>query len=268
MSFDRFLLRAALAALVLAAAPAARSQSLEIISLRHATVEQALPALRPFLEPGGTLTGQAGQIIVRASPGNVAELRRILESIDRPARQLLISVRFDAVSGLSKESMGAGAAVGNGEARIDLHAEADRGQSSERVDQQLRVLEGGRAFIATGQSRPLVQRQIIQTPIGPVAQDTMVVQEAASGFEVVPRLAGERVELDIAPQRERFVDAPVPGAIESQRAFATVSARLGEWVEIGGAVSASSREDRGLGFEGRSSGSQARRIWVRVEELP
>src|SRR4051812_34334968 len=39
-------------------------QGLEIISLRHRTVEQVLPALRPLLEPGGTMTGQSNQLIV------------------------------------------------------------------------------------------------------------------------------------------------------------------------------------------------------------
>lgn len=32
--------------------------SLEVIDLRHTTAAQALPALRPLVEPGGVLTGQ------------------------------------------------------------------------------------------------------------------------------------------------------------------------------------------------------------------
>ncbi|MGH8708496.1 MAG: secretin N-terminal domain-containing protein, partial [Burkholderiales bacterium] len=68
--------------------------SLEVIDLRHTTAEQVLPALRPLLEPGGVLTGQRSQLIVRTSPANLAELRRALEALDAPARRLVISVRF------------------------------------------------------------------------------------------------------------------------------------------------------------------------------
>src|SRR5205807_8255459 len=70
-------------------------QALERIPLRHRTADQVLPALQPLVEPGGALTGQAGQIIVRASPANLAESKRALEAIDRPLRRLQISVRFD-----------------------------------------------------------------------------------------------------------------------------------------------------------------------------
>jgi hypothetical protein len=56
-----------------------------------------LPALRPLLEPGGVLTGQRNQLIVRTSPANLAELRRALQALDqsnhRPVRSLLRSFR-------------------------------------------------------------------------------------------------------------------------------------------------------------------------------
>ena len=69
--------------------------SLEIIPLKHSTVEQVLPALRPLVEPGGTLAGQQGQLFLRTSPANVAEIRRALDVIDRPLRRLQISVRSE-----------------------------------------------------------------------------------------------------------------------------------------------------------------------------
>ena len=34
------------------------AQALEVIPLRHATVDQVLPALRTLIEPGGTIGGQ------------------------------------------------------------------------------------------------------------------------------------------------------------------------------------------------------------------
>jgi type II secretory pathway component GspD/PulD (secretin) len=79
--------------LLLAWGTALAQGSLEVIELRHTTAERVLPALRPLLEPGGVLTGQRSQLIVRTSPRNLEELRRALAALDAPARRLMISVR-------------------------------------------------------------------------------------------------------------------------------------------------------------------------------
>ena len=250
---------------MLVALDAFAQQSLEFLPLRHSTVDQVLPQLRPFLEPGGTLTGQSGQIIVRASPENVAELRRVLETIDRPARRLVISVRFDDALQSDRRSLEAGGTISNRGSEIDVRAQDASQRGDDRVSQRVQVLEGGRAFIATGQSRAVPQRQYIQTPAGVISQEIQVVQDAATGFEIVPRLSGERVFLDIAPQRERFVGGS--GAVESQRVASSVAGRLGEWIEIGGALESAARDDRGIASMRSSSSSRTRAISVKVEEL-
>jgi len=243
------------------AAPSGIAQyALEIIPLRHATVEQVLPTLRPLLEPGGTLTGQRDQLIVRASPANVAEIRRALEAIDRAPRRLVILVRFDDAADASQRELGASGRISNRGSDIEVRAQDARSVREERVDQRIQVLEGGVARIFTGESRPV--RRNIQTPAGTIGQQTIVVQE--TGFEVAPRVSGERVFLDIAPQRERF-DAR--GGIQGQRLATSVVGRLGEWFEIGGVAERQSRDDRGLASAGEARSSASRRIWVKVEEL-
>jgi len=240
-------------------AAASHAQGLEIIPLRHRTVEQVLPVLRPLLEPGGTLSGHSNQLFIRASPANVADIRRVLETIDRPLRRLQISVRFDHAADVARQDIGAGGTISNRGSHIDIRAEDSRIRSDERVDQRLQLVEGGRGVIHTGHSQPLRQRQIIQTPGGVVAQETIVMQDRATGFEVVPRLSGETVHVDIAPQRE--------SGESFQRASTTVSARLGEWFEIGGAAASASREGRGIASASRSASAETRRIWLKVDEV-
>ena len=238
--------------------------SLEIIPLKHTTVDQVLPALRPLLEPGGTLTGERGQLIVRASPGNVAEIRRVLEAIDRPARRLQILVRFDDSTEAASQQIGAGGRISNRGSDVEVRAQDARSTREERVDQRLQVLEGGRAYISTGQSRPVMERRAIQTPAGPLGQDAFVIQEASIGFEVAPRISGDRVFLDIAPQRQSFDSQ---GNVQGQRMTTSVLGRLGEWFEIGGIAASGSRDDRGIASASRSRSSESRRIWVKVEEI-
>jgi hypothetical protein len=213
---------------------------LEIVPLRHRTVDQVLPVLRPLLEPGGTLSGHANQLFLRASPANVAELRRVLETIDRPARRLQVLVRFDTAGEDARREIGASSTISNRGSRVEVRAEDRRGRSDERVDQRLMVMDGGRGVIGTGISTPL--------------------RERATGFEVMPRVSGQTVHVDIAPQRE--------SGDNFQRASTTVSARLGEWFEVGGAAEAAARGERGILSSGQSSSSSSRRIWLKVEELP
>lgn len=190
-------------------------QPLEIIALRHRTAEQVLPALQPLLEPGGTLSGVRGQLFLRASPSNAADIKRALAALDQPLRRLVVSVRLDESRERERRDIAVSGSVGREGARVGVTAEESRRSRDERVDQRVQVLEGGRAFISTGQSN--------------------LVQDRTSGFEVIPRLSGRQVELEIAQQRR------------SQGLLTTVAARLGEWVELGAI--------------------ESRRVWVKVEEL-
>ena len=195
--------------LLLLASPAVLAQeTLEVISLRHRTVDQVLPVLRPLLAPGGALTGQSNQLIVRTSPENLAQIRAVLDAIDQPPRRLMVSVRFDA----SQQSA--------------------RSARDEQAEQRLQVLEGGQAYISTGEAR--------------------IYGQAGTGFSVMPRVSGSSVTLDIAAQQEAFTRG---GAVRGERAVSTVSGRLGDWIELGG-ISVSSLRGEG-----------ERRFWVKVEEL-
>jgi hypothetical protein len=251
--------------IVLWAVPALGQGSLEVIELRHRTAEQVLPDLRPLLEPGAVLTGQRNQLIVRTSPDNLAELRRALEVLDRPARRLVISVRFDDAAAEERSAFEARGVVSTQGARAQLRAQDARSSASERVDQRVQVLEGGRATIATGQSRPVRQADILGKPGTPVQRQSVMIQEMATGFEVIPRLSGDRVFLEIAPQRE--APGAYPGSVQGMGAATTASGRLGEWFELAGVSGDRSAGARGLASAAHERTTESRRIWVRVDEV-
>ena len=241
------------------ALPTGAQNTLEIIALRHRTAEQVIPVLQPLIEPGGTLSGQGAQLFVRTSPANLSDVRLALESIDRPLKRLMISVRFDESVDLQDRNIGASGRISNRGSNVEIRAEDSRVRADERVDQRVQTLEGGRAMIMTGASRPLRQRQLIQTPAGVISQEVTVVQEQTSGFEVIPRLAGNVVHVEIAQQRER--------AASSQRAASTVSGRLGEWFELGAVAVNATRDASGIASTGRASGGETRRVWIKVDEI-
>ena len=238
------LIRSAL--LLVAACLCARAeaqQALEIIPLRHRVADQVLPILRPLVEPGGTLVGQNNQLIVRTSAANLAQLKQALAAIDLPLRRLEISVRFDDATEAASRGIEASGRISDRDASVGLRARDARSGGTQRVDQRVQVLEGGRARLMAGRA---------------LAHDGFV-REIATGFEAVPRLSGDRVFLDIAPQRET--------AGQQQRIDTSVSARLGEWFDVGGAVSSALRNEAGIASANRTQSIHAQRIWLKVEEL-
>ena len=102
---------ALLCVILLLSMPVLAAQEVEIIELRHRTVEDVLPVLEPLVEPGGALSGMNGHLIVRTSPGNLQELRKVLSVIDRPARQLLIRVSQTRETSGATRSLGVAGAV-------------------------------------------------------------------------------------------------------------------------------------------------------------
>jgi type II secretory pathway component GspD/PulD (secretin) len=230
--------------LALAAATSLGQGAIEVISLRHRTAEQVIPILQPLLAPGGALTGQYNQLIVRTSPDNLAQIRSVLDTIDRPARRLMILVRFDSVQETAARAVQGDVRVSNRASSADLTLRDTRSALDERVDQRLQVLEGGQATISTGEARRY--------------------SEVATGFVVSPRVSGSNVSLDIYTQQEAYAQR---GAIRGQQASSTVSGRLGDWIELGGVSSASTQSGAGAFSSRGGAGSSDRRIWVKVEEI-
>lgn len=263
-------------------------QQLEIIDLKSRTAEQVLPQLRPFVEPGGTLSGMNNKIFIRASDANRRQIRELLAAIDRPPRRLVISVRQDADSTATARGGEVSGRVGSGDVRIESRrtvvggagvevrrgGDVVRGQvydsrsaGSERISQQVQVVEGGRAFINVGTSVPVPLRQVVLGPGGAIVSETTVYRDLGTGFSAEPQLAGDNVTLTISPTHDT-PGAYGPGSANVQRLTTTVSGRLGEWIDLGGSVEERAGESSGTLRYSSRGGSTGRRVQLKVEELP
>jgi hypothetical protein len=281
-------LRALFVVLLAISGAAFAQQQLEIINLKSRTAEQVLPQLRPFVEPGGALSGMNNQVFIRASEANRRQIRELLGAIDRPPRRLVISVRQDtdrtAMAGGGEVSgrVGAGGAriesrrtvIGGAGVEVRRGDDVVRGQvydsrsaGAERIAQQVQVVEGGKAFIHVGTSVPVPLRQVVLSPAGAIVSETTVYRDLGTGFYAEPQLAGDTVTLNISPTHDT-PGAYGPGSANIQRLSTTVSARLGEWMDLGGTVEERSGEEAGtLRYSSRGV-STGRRVQLKVEELP
>lgn len=259
--------RVLLLILVLLALPVQAQQAMEVIPLRHQTVEQVLPVLQPLLEPGGTLTGMNNQLFLRASPRNREEIKRALAAIDTAPRRLVIHVSQSR----GADSLGQGGGV-SGQVVLGSTRRAEgnaqvwdtRSARSENTSQMVQTIEGGRAFIQVGYAVPVPLRQMAVGPGGAVATESVVYRDIGRGFYAEPHVNGDRVTLEISQQ----ADSPGRyGSIGTERLATTVSGRLGEWIELGGS-GRQATGDQGSGWS-RSTGDvrDSRSLWLMIEEL-
>jgi hypothetical protein len=278
--------------LVLAAAIARAQSVVEVIPLHYRTAEEVIPILQPMLDRGGTLSGFRGQLVVRTTPENLVEIKRILASVDAAPRQLLVTVRQDADGDLRRSTANVSGNVGNdnarvvvppasrereggrivireGDSRVRAHVLDSTSTLSDRNTQTLRVSEGREAFIQVGQSVPVRGRQVTRSVVGGQVVEQVVdsteYRDVTTGFYVRPRLSGDRVMLDISPQRESL-SGDVRGGVNVQRVVTTVSGRLGEWIEIGGIGQDASGQQAVLLGRTSSTSSDRRRVLVKVDE--
>ncbi|MDD5300960.1 MAG: hypothetical protein PHD65_10760 [Gallionella sp.] len=264
---------------------------LEIIALKHRRVEELLPIIQPLLDKGDVASGMNYQLILRTSPRNLAQIRELLESLDTAPRSLKITVMQDVDSetatrlieasgsvGLNRETRvtvpgsvsnsGLNIDLGQGQDRLKAHVTSTRSLEDDRKTQQLRVLEGNRALVRSGQSVPVPQRQVIQNQWGTQVIDSTQYQEVGSGFYVLPRVNGDRVTLEISAQNDSL--APNSGSnptMRVQQTSSVVSGRLGEWLEVGGLGQKKNTDDSAVSSRSTSRTREQRSVLIKVEEV-
>jgi hypothetical protein len=278
----------------------ARAQAtvLEVVDLAYRNAAEVVPILKPLVGPEGSVSAINKQLVIRATPRNMAEIRKVLAAIDKRPRRLLVTVSQDV--DFSRNRSGAevrgtvsgdnasvtlpgkpgpqppGAAAGGAQARVYSSQSA----GAERSGQSVQVLEGNNAFIATGASAPINNRQVITGPGGTRVIESTQFVDALAGFNVRPRTTGDRVTIEIAGSRNQFAardqagrdlggrdSFSPPGTVNVQRYDTVVSGRLGEWIELGGITGGAQFEEDGVSYRSRDASRDARRWYIKVEEL-
>mgnify|MGYP000033816089 CR=1 FL=1 len=266
----------------------AQETVLEVITLKYRNADQIIPMLKPLLAPGGTISGMQNRVIVRTTPENLAELRKVLGMVDNAPRRLLISVRQDAAGSGSLDEAEISGSIGNDRARATVpgtgsqqggtaqirrgddkvRARVQRSQSAstDRSVQTVQVLEGNEAFINVGQSVAIQSGGGTVAQPGAQASQSTQYRDIGSGFRVRPRLSGDQVTLEISTQRDSVADSNAQ-TFNVQRVDTVVSGRLGEWMELGGVIQSSTQRDSGTVSRRSNAGSDDRSVFLKVDEM-
>jgi type II secretory pathway component GspD/PulD (secretin) len=265
----------------------AAETELRVIQLKHHLAEDVVPMVRPLLAPGESLNGLDSRLIVRAAPTTMMQIERLLAEIDRPRRNLRISLRHTGERERAQDSQEITSDVRRGNTRIvvnnsgrdtsglmvrrsapngtvQLHSERRVTSTRDASTQNLTVLDGGRAFLRVGESIMLVQTFLALVGNRPGIVTGIQYYDVTTGFEVEPHLLGEQIQLTVAP-RLAFRSDQGTQIIYFRDLRTVVTVKPGEWVDLGGAVESTNEVNRQILSTRRSTDSEDSRFLIRVD---
>jgi type II secretory pathway component GspD/PulD (secretin) len=271
--------------------PGASAGEVRLIELRHRTAEELLPILSPVVPAGEALTGRGHQLIHRGSPRTRQQLEQLLAQLDVAVQTLKITVRQTAVqdSDRTRYSVSGAGSAGSGNVRVYTNRPSPAGSEPGltatvggrhghvRVDastrqtrgrgesvQTLRVRDGARAHIRIGQSVPHVRTILALTNNQTIINQGIELQDVTTGFDVLPRVRGDQVLLEITPRLSSFAN-PAVGLVNFSELRTTVMVKRGEWIDLGLLGGTGSEVRRTLLDSASHNESERRTVLLKVE---
>lgn len=264
---------------LLLACTVAVAQEMQVIDLHYRRADEVIPIVQPLLESGDALTGMDDKLFIRASPATLSRVMQVIEAVDRPQRQLLITVGQGTVTEVAEADVRGAATVASGEVSVGVNRPPGSATSAQVVvagrRQQadmhnvssVRATEGMEAYVAVGQEIPFSSTQVTPGWTGPIVTQSTTYRDVSTGFYATVRLNGDMVTLVISPRQQSY-DRAHGGTIRTAGTDSVVNARLGEWVELGAVRESGSESDNGLLVWGRRSSQSQYSTWLKVDELP
>ena len=235
-------------------AVAADQTTIEVIQLKHRTTNEIIPLIDPFLDKHGALSGMQGNLIIRTTPENLREIKKLLDEIDSARRRLIITVKQNVGNAAARNLLKLSGNISNegtqieiagrtgkkglvsknssGKDNLNMQVYSNQRQERDNNTQRIQVLDGGHALIHIGKSLPIPLRNIIHTPQGTRIIESTQFRDATIGFTVKPSVRGNNVTLEINPQRNT-PNHQIQGGVNVQQINTFVSGKLGEWMNLG-----------------------------------
>lgn len=261
---------------------------MRIFQLQHQSAQELAEIVRSLVGENVKIASHKNSLVVDAGPSVLADVAKVVASYDRPLSMLRVTVEQTSLSKGEKQDMSVSGLYeddsiivglgrpehkGNSSIRIQddsrrLHIGADdkRREESRAVKQFLTIVEGSPARISVGRAVPLTAEMRTYCQHHPVFIETVEYHHVDTGFEVLPELFENVVELEVRPFMS-FMDQKRPNQIVFQELTTKVRIPLGAWYELGGYL----KKQDGLSREIMATGSRSRQddgsIRIRVDHL-
>ena len=217
----------------------------DVIKVQYRRAAELVPVVQSLLSPAGTVTvsERINSLVVVDTPEAIQRVHAYLERFDRPVEQVRIRVRFHTTATDNQSTATARGRYSTEDLSVATGAKKRDGVHISVADRERRqksyseafvvALSGSPAFIRTGKEIPYRRGSAFFRRYAP-GDGTIAWQNVESGFEVTPTIVGDNVHLRIVPRLA--YDRRKDGVVRFFAAQTELTAPLGQWVEIGGAV--------------------------------
>ncbi|MHC3822092.1 MULTISPECIES: secretin N-terminal domain-containing protein [Pseudomonas] len=222
----------------------------EIVPLNYRTSADMLPMAQDFIGKDGQVSAYGNQLIIKAEPDKIQELKALITQLDTAPKRLLITVDTNENNQQN---------TGDQQTRIINYSTASRDGGI----QQIQASEGAPALIQVGQSVPITSSQT--NSYGDYSSQTQY-RNVTQGFYVTASVTGDIVHLAISTNRDRMSQER-PDVVNVQSTDTTVSGRLGEWITLAGVNRQTQADKQGLTRSYSTQGRDDMTLRVKVDAL-
>ncbi|MBK5344803.1 MULTISPECIES: secretin N-terminal domain-containing protein [Pseudomonas] len=222
----------------------------EIVPLKYRTSADMLPMAQDFIGKDGQVSAYGNQLIIKAEPDKIQEVKALITQLDTAPKRLLITVDTNENNQQN---------TGDQQTRIINYSTASRDGGI----QQIQASEGAPALIQVGQSVPITSSQ--SNSYGDYSSQTQY-RNVTQGFYVTASVTGDIVHLAISTNRDRMSQER-PDVVNVQSTDTTVSGRLGEWITLAGVNRETQADKQGATRSYSTQGRDDMTLRVKVDSL-
>jgi type II secretory pathway component GspD/PulD (secretin) len=224
------------------------------------------------------------RLIIRTSDRNLKEVERILAQVDVVRQRLRITVEQASAEdrATTSQSVTGEARIGD-KARVILPAKPPQKgglivqkdglryttnrrttTASNANTQTVMTMDGQRAWIRIGQSVPHVRKILALSRRQLVLIQDIELQDVTTGFDVLPRVHGDRVLVEITPRLSSLRN-PSTGLADFQELSTTVETKLGEWLDLGEILENRGEVHRAILESATTDSDERRTVRLKIE---
>ena len=245
----------------------------EVVPLGYNMAENIIPAIQPMLQSNERVSAYGNQLLIRAEPQRIDEIKALVAQLDTQPSRLMISVANSGSSSGSSGGYRVDGSIDTGPADIIIGNPDGRGNSARIINRrtygsndgvrQIMASEGYPVLIQGGQSVPITTRTT--NVYGQVIEQTQY-QDVTQGFYATVQLSGDMATITLSANNNRLNNRR-QGVIDVQQADTVVTAPLGQWVSVGGLDDATSGRDSDVGRRISTQRSDSGSIRLKVDRV-
>jgi type II secretory pathway component HofQ len=245
-----------------------------VIKVQYRRAAELVPVVQSMLSAGGSVTvsQRVNSLVIVDNPEAIRRVHAFLEQFDKSVEQVRIHVRFNTAGSDEESAIAArgryskdkvSVAVGRKKKNgVDISLEDRERRRSSTSSAFVVAMSGSPAFIRAGKEIPYRQGSAFFRRHAPGGA-TVAWQNAESGFEVTPIVAGDNVHLKIVPRIA--YDDRKDAVIRFFEARTELTTPFGQWVEIGGTTDQQNEIFREILSQGVGGGNSVNSISIMVE---